>query len=91
MNRNGPVYTLIFTIVVCAICSVFVAGAYEILGERQRAQVEAYVRQHDVHHQNQHVNRWLERTYAFEEGPPKDNVATEGLLTALREDGPVYP
>lgn len=61
------------------------------LGERQRAQVEAYVRQHEEHHSQQDVNRWLERTYSFEEGPPTETVAPEGLLTALREKGPVYP
>jgi Na+-transporting NADH:ubiquinone oxidoreductase subunit C len=42
MNRNGPAYTLVFTIVVCAICSVFVASAYEILGERQRADAAVF-------------------------------------------------
>lgn len=42
MDRNRPAYTLIFTIVVCAICSVFVAGAYELLGERQRADAAVF-------------------------------------------------
>ena len=36
MDRNGPSYTLVFTLVVCAVCSVFVAGAYELLGAKQR-------------------------------------------------------
>lgn len=36
MDRNGPVYTVIFTLIVCAVCSVFVASAYELLGAKQR-------------------------------------------------------
>jgi Na+-transporting NADH:ubiquinone oxidoreductase subunit C len=42
MNRNGPAYTVVFTLVVCAVCSVFVAGAYEMLGEKQRADAAVF-------------------------------------------------
>jgi Na+-transporting NADH:ubiquinone oxidoreductase subunit C len=42
MDRNRPGYTLVFTIVVCAICSVFVASTYEMLGERQRADAAVF-------------------------------------------------
>jgi len=35
MERNSPTYTLLFTLAVCAVCSVLVAGTYEILGAKQ--------------------------------------------------------
>ena len=37
MERNSAPYTLVFTLIVCAVCSVLVAGAYVLLGERQRS------------------------------------------------------
>ncbi|MGD8977848.1 MAG: NADH:ubiquinone reductase (Na(+)-transporting) subunit C [Gammaproteobacteria bacterium] len=37
MNRNSAVYTLLFTLAVCAVCSVVVAGTFVALAERQRA------------------------------------------------------
>ncbi len=42
MNRNSPLYTVVFTVVVCAICSVLVASAYAMLGERQRADAAVF-------------------------------------------------
>jgi Na+-transporting NADH:ubiquinone oxidoreductase subunit C len=42
VNRNGAGYTVLFTFAVCAVCSVFVAGAYELLGERQRADAAVF-------------------------------------------------
>lgn len=42
MNRNSPTYTVLFTLAVCAICSVLVAGAYEALGEKQRADAAVF-------------------------------------------------
>ncbi len=37
MRRNSPLYTLLFTFVVCAFCSVVVSGTYVALGEKQRS------------------------------------------------------
>lgn len=37
MNRNSALYTLLFTLAVCAVCSVVVAGTFAALAERQRA------------------------------------------------------
>ena len=42
MNRNGATYTLFFTLAVCAVCSLIVAGAYVALAERQRADAAAF-------------------------------------------------
>jgi Na+-transporting NADH:ubiquinone oxidoreductase subunit C len=37
MQRNSALYTLVFTFVVCALCSVMVSGTYVALGEKQRS------------------------------------------------------
>lgn len=42
MNRNSATYTVLFTLVVCTICSLVVAGAYVALGERQRADAAVF-------------------------------------------------
>jgi Na+-transporting NADH:ubiquinone oxidoreductase subunit C len=42
MDRNSPLYTIIFTVAVCAVCSVVVAGAYELLGAKQRADAAVF-------------------------------------------------
>jgi Na+-transporting NADH:ubiquinone oxidoreductase subunit C len=42
MKRNSATYTVLFTFAVCAVCSVFVAGAYTLLGERQRADAAVF-------------------------------------------------
>lgn len=42
MDRNSAPYTILFTLAVCAVCSVLVAGAYEMLGERQRADAAVF-------------------------------------------------
>jgi len=42
MNRNSATYTLLFTLAVCAICSVVVAGTFVALAERQRADAAVF-------------------------------------------------
>lgn len=42
MDRNSPLYTIVFTVAVCAVCSVVVAGAYELLGAKQRADAAVF-------------------------------------------------
>ena len=49
------------------------------LGERQRANAEAYVAQQKQHHMQQTVNAWLERTDAFDEGPPDAGLLPENM------------
>jgi putative transposase len=60
------------------------------LGERQRPQAEAYVRQQKEHHQAQTTNVWLERTDEFDEGPADEPLRPDGLHRSLRESGPIY-
>ena len=42
MNRNSAPYTLLFTLAVCTVCSLIVAGAYVALAERQRADAAVF-------------------------------------------------
>ena len=47
------------------------------LGERQRPDAEAYVRDQKTHHVQQATNAWLERYGEFDEGPPEISPAPE--------------
>jgi putative transposase len=60
------------------------------LGERQRAQAEAYVRDQKAHHTQQTANAWLERYTELDEGPPDMGLAVKEIPYVLREDEPVY-
>lgn len=47
MRRNSPLYTVVFTFVVCAVCSVLVSGTFVALAERQRIDA-AYARMGEI-------------------------------------------
>ncbi|MCI0645200.1 MAG: IS200/IS605 family transposase [Chloroflexi bacterium] len=60
------------------------------LGERQRPQAEAYVRNQKEHHGRQTTNSWLERVDEFDEGPPDEGLKPDVVLPVLHEAGVVY-
>jgi REP element-mobilizing transposase RayT len=60
------------------------------LGERQRPQAEAYVRDQKTHHAQQTANAWLERHTQLDEGPASVGLQMDGLPSSLREDRPDY-
>jgi len=60
------------------------------LGERQRAQAVAYVREQKNHHAQQTANPWLERYTELDEGPPDTGLTVGEIPYVLREDGPIY-
>jgi putative transposase len=60
------------------------------LGERQRAQAEAYVLEQKSHHGQQTANAWLERYTELDEGPPDTGLTVEEIPYVVRETGPIY-
>lgn len=60
------------------------------LGERQRPQAEAYVRNQKEHHRQQTTNNWLERTDEFDEGPPDEGLKPDVVLPIVHELEPIY-
>lgn len=59
------------------------------LGHRQLPRARAYVERQKEHHREQTTNAWLERTDAFEDGPPEIE-ARPAEAPAVRESDPVY-
>ena len=60
------------------------------LGERQRPQAEAYVRNQKEHHRQQTTNDWLERTDEFDEGPPDEGLKPDVVLPVVHELELIY-
>ena len=60
------------------------------LGERQRDRAEAYVNNQKEHHGRQTTNDWLERVDEFDEGPPDEGLAPNGVAPVLREKQILY-
>ena len=60
------------------------------LGERQRPQAEAYVRNQKEHHRQQTTNDWLERTDEFDEGPPDEGLKPDVVLPIVHELELIY-
>ena len=64
-------------------------GAWS-LGERQRPDAEAYVRNQKAHHAQQTANAWLERYAEFDEGPLDAGLTLEPVPAAMREEPAIY-
>ena len=60
------------------------------LGERQRPDAEAYVRNQKAHHRLQSANAWLERYAEFDEGPTHAGLTPSPGMAALQEPGESY-
>ena len=60
------------------------------LGERQRPDAEAYVRDQKAHHSRQGANAWLERHAEFDEGPTHAGLTPSPGPAALQELGESY-
>jgi REP element-mobilizing transposase RayT len=57
------------------------------LGERQRPDAEAYVRNQKAHHSQQSANAWLERYAEFDEGPTQAGLTPSPGPAAVQEPG----
>jgi len=55
------------------------------LGERQRPDAEAYVRDQKRHHEQQTTNAWLERTAEVDEGPVMAETSRDARGSIVRE------
>lgn len=60
------------------------------LGERQRPDAEAYVRNQKAHHAPQVTNAWLERYAEFDEGPTHAGLTPEPMPAFMPEPGEGY-
>ena len=60
------------------------------LGQRQKAEAEAYVRNQKEHHRQQTAIEWLERYTEFDEGPLDFGARPKVAVPRLREEGVVY-
>ena len=60
------------------------------LGQRQRADAEAYVRNQKEHHHLQTTVAWLEHVSEVDEGPPDAVAEEQPAVPALREGDALY-
>ena len=60
------------------------------LGERQRAQAEAYVLNQKNHHADQTTNVWLERDDELDEGPTEPGIPLDPVPAIAREQRAEY-
>ena len=64
-------------------------GAFT-LGERQRPEAEAYVRNQKEHHERQTTNAWLEHHAELDEGPVDTGIRVDGVPSSVREEQSLY-
>jgi len=60
------------------------------LGQKQRAEAEAYVRGQKEHHHQRNTIAWLERSADVDEAPPERSARADQPVPAVREAGGRY-
>jgi putative transposase len=60
------------------------------LGERQRGDAEAYVRNQKQHHQDSKLNSWLEYYSQLDEAPINKGLLPGRKSSGIREEGELY-